>query len=57
MALNALTIVLPLLFLYDAYTTHAYLLKKSIGHNKYLIPLLYLVNDFISAKSTSQNCF
>ena len=25
--------------------THAYLLNKSIAHNKYLIPLLYLLND------------
>ena len=33
-------------------TTQSYLLKKSIAHNKYLIPPLYLHNDSISAKST-----
>ena len=33
---------------------HAYLLNKSIAHNKYLIPLLYLLNDCISAKPTPQ---
>ena len=33
---------------------HAYLLNKSMAHNKYLIPLLYLLNDCISAKSTPQ---
>ena len=35
-------------------TTHAYLLKISITHNKNLIPLLYLLNNCISAKSTPQ---
>ena len=34
--------------------TTAYLLKEPIAHSKYLIPLLYLLNDFISAKSTPQ---
>ena len=34
--------------------TQAYLLNKSITHNKYLIPLLYLLNDCIPAKSTPQ---
>ena len=32
-------------------TTHSYLLKISIAHNKDLIPLLHLLSDFISAKS------
>ena len=32
--------------------TTAYLLKELIAHSKYLIPLLYLLNDCISAKST-----
>ena len=35
-------------------STHAYLLKRSIAHNKNLIPLLYLLNNCISAKSTPQ---
>ena len=34
--------------------TQAYLLNISIAHNKYLIPLLYLLNDCISAESTPQ---
>ena len=34
--------------------TQAYILNKSITHNKYLIPLLYLLNDWISAKSAPQ---
>ena len=34
--------------------TQAYLLKISITHNKNLIPLLYLLNNFISAKSAPQ---
>ena len=34
--------------------TKVYLLNKSIAHNKYLIPLLYLLYDCISAKSTPQ---
>ena len=33
-------------------TTQAYLLKISITHNKNLRPLLYLLNNYISAKST-----
>ena len=49
---NALTIVLPFLSLKGM--TQVYLLKKSIAHNKYLIPLLYLLNDCISVKSTPQ---
>ena len=35
-------------------TTQAYLLKMSITHNKNLIPLLYLLNNYISAKSAPQ---
>ena len=35
-------------------TTHAYLLKRSMAHNKYLIPLLYLLINCMSAKSTPQ---
>ena len=35
-------------------TTLAYLLKISITHNKNLLPLLYLLNNYISAKSTPQ---
>ena len=35
-------------------TTQAYLLKISITHNKNLRPLLYLLNNYISAKSTPQ---
>ena len=35
-------------------TTQAYLLKISITHNKNLIPLLYLLNNCISAKSAPQ---
>ena len=50
--LNALTILVP--FLSFIGTTYAYLLNKSIAHNKYLIPLLYLLSDCISAKSTLQ---
>ena len=34
--------------------TQAYLLNKSIAHNKYLVPLFYLLSDCISAKSTPQ---
>ena len=49
---NALTILIPLLPF--KWTTYVYLLKKSISHNKYLISLLYLLNDCISAKSTPQ---
>ena len=49
---NALTIQLPLLLFEKA--TQAYLKNKSIAHNKYLIPLLYLLSDCISAKSTPQ---
>ena len=33
-------------------TTHAYLMNKSITHKRYLIPLLYLLINCISAKST-----
>ena len=35
-------------------TTLAYLLKISITHNKNLNPLLNLLNNYISAKSTPQ---
>ena len=35
-------------------TTHAYLLKRSMTHDKNLIPLLYLLINCISAKSTPQ---
>ena len=35
-------------------TTQAYLLKISITHNKNLIPLLYLFNNYISGKSAPQ---
>ena len=35
-------------------TTQAYLLKISITHNKNLNPLLNLLNNCISAKSTPQ---
>ena len=35
-------------------TTQAYLLKITITHNKNLLPLLYLLNNYISAKSTPQ---
>ena len=34
--------------------THAYLLKISITHNKKQIPLLNLLNNYISARSTPQ---
>ena len=50
--LNALTILVP--FLSFKGITHAYLLNKSIAHDKYLTPLLYLLNDCTSAKSTPQ---
>ena len=48
--LNALTILVP--FLSFIGITHAYLLSKSMAHSKYLNPLLYLLNDWISAKYT-----
>ena len=35
-------------------TTKAYLENKSIAHKRYLIPLLYLLNNCLSAKSTPQ---
>ena len=35
-------------------TTQTYLLKISITHNTNLIPLLYLLNNYISAKSAFQ---
>ena len=35
-------------------TTQAYLLNKSITHKRYLIPLLCLLINYISAKSTPQ---
>ena len=41
-------------FLYFKGTTQAYLLKISITHNKNLIPLLYLLKNYISAKSELQ---
>ena len=34
--------------------TQAYLLKTSIAHNKNLIPLLYFLNNYKSAKSAPQ---
>ena len=41
-------------------TTNAYLLNKFIAHKRYLIPLFFLLNDCMSAKSTphilSLNC-
>ena len=42
------------LFLSFKGTTQAYLLKISITHNKNLIPLLYLLNNCVSVKSTPQ---
>ena len=50
--LNTLTILVP--FLSFIGITQAYLLNKSIAHNKYLILLLYLLSDCISAQSTPQ---
>ena len=50
--LNALTILVPHLSFIGR--TQAYLRNKSIARYKYLIPLLYLVSDGISAKSTPQ---
>ena len=41
-------------FLSFKVTTKAYLLKRSMAHKKYLIPLLYLLINCISAKSTPQ---
>ena len=38
-------------------TTHAYLLKRSITQNKYLIPFLHLLSNCISATSTPQILF
>ena len=35
-------------------TTHAYLLKTSMTHNKNVVPLLNLLINCISAKSTPQ---
>ena len=56
--LNALTILIP--FLSFNGKTNAYLLNKSIAHKRYLIPLFFLLNDCVSAKSTphilSLNC-
>ena len=49
---NALTILTP--FLSFKGTTRAYLLKISMAHNEYLFPLLYLLSDRITAKSTPQ---
>ena len=46
--LNVLTILVPFLSFIRA--TQAYLLNKSIEHNKYLIPLSYLLNQYMSAK-------
>ena len=41
-------------------TTNAYLLNKSIAHKRYLIPLFFLLNDCMPAKSSphilSLNC-
>ena len=45
---NALTILIALLSFKRI--THGYLLNKSIADNKYLIPLLLLLSDCISAK-------
>ena len=49
---NALTILKP--FLSFKGTTQAHLLKISIAHNKNLIPLLYLLNNCIAARSAAQ---
>ena len=49
---NALTILIT--FLSFKGTTQAYLPKISITHNKNLIPLFYLLNNCISAKSAPQ---
>ena len=49
---NALAIIIPLLSFKG--TTLVYLLKISIAHNKYLIPLLYLLIDCVPAESTPQ---
>ena len=35
-------------------TTQGYLVKISIAHNKYLIPLLHLLINYISATPTPQ---
>ena len=35
-------------------TTQAHLLKATIAHKRYLIPLLYLLINFISARSQPQ---
>ena len=52
------TILIP--FLSFNGITNAYLLYKSIAHKRYLIPLFFLLNDCMSAKSTrhilSLNC-
>ena len=47
---NALIILSP--FLSFNGITNAYLLYKSIAHKRYLIPLFFLLNDCMSAKST-----
>ena len=53
MFLNTLSILVSFLSFIGA--TQAYLLIKSITHNKYLFPLLYLFSDCISAKSAPEN--
>ena len=52
MLLNESAIVTP--FLSFNGTTKTYLENKSIAHKRYLIPLLYLLINCISAKSTLQ---
>ena len=43
-----------MLFLSFKGTTHEYLLKRSITHNRNLIYLFYLLINYISAKSAPQ---
>ena len=49
---RALTILILLLSFKG--TTQVCLLKGSIEHNKYLIPLLYMLNDCMSVKSVPE---
>ena len=51
-SIKPLTTVLP--FLSFKGLTHAYLVKTSMTHNKYLTFLFLEDNDFISAKSAAQ---
>ena len=58
MLLHPLVTLIP--YLFSNGITNAYLLYKSIAHKRYLIPLFFLLNDCMSAKSTphilSLNC-